>query len=104
MRPCCKGCSANVRRILEGEGGVSSASVNLANESALVRIAIDAAQINGGGGATSKVGFEEAMERAARAIGDSLAEAVTAKGFPTSVREACGKAVVGHTVHIEPGV
>jgi len=38
----CGGCSANVRRILEGDPAVSSASVNLANESALVRIGIDA--------------------------------------------------------------
>ena len=37
----CGGCTANVKRILEMERACVSASVNLANESALVRVAVD---------------------------------------------------------------
>ena len=90
----CGGCAANVRRILEEDGNVRAASVNLANESALVRVGVDVG--DDGNGPPGAV-FEDKVVRAVRKIGDALAELVTAKGFPTSVREACGVAVSGVT-------
>ena len=99
----CGGCTANVKRILEMERACVSASVNLANESALVRVAVDvqehtkypyagkgAEAMSGGGGVS-----ESDIARAVRAVGDGLAAVVTEKGFPTTVREACGVAVAG---------
>ena len=99
----CGGCTANVKRILEMERACVSASVNLANESALVRVAVDvqehtkypyagkgAEAMSGGGGVS-----ESDIARAVRAVGDGLAAVVTEKGFPTTVREVCGVAVAG---------
>ena len=93
----CGGCTANVKRILEMEENCVSASVNLANESALVRVAVDVGSF---GLDTKNVQNGDAwMERqivtAVRAAGDALATTVTSKGFPTTVREACGVAVSG---------
>ena len=101
----CGGCTANVKRILEMERACVSASVNLANESALVRVAVDvqehtkypyagkgAEAMSGGGGVS---GPRSDIARAVRAVGDGLAAVVTEKGFPTTVREACGVAVAG---------
>lgn len=45
----CGGCVGSVKRILEGHGSVTSASVNLATETALVRVLYSAAR----GGAAS---------------------------------------------------
>ena len=92
----CGGCTANVKRILEMEPACVSAAVNLANESALVRVAVRA-----GGGASDSPGAgdvsvpEADIARAVRAVGDSLAAVVTSQGFPATVREACGVAVAG---------
>ena len=91
----CGGCAANVRRILEAEGSCVSAAVNLANESALVRVGVDVGEAAVAGRAGQDAGFEDAVVRAVRAVGDALAETVTEKGFPTTVREACGVAVAG---------
>ena len=46
--------------------------------------------MSGGGGVS-----ESDIARAVRAVGDGLAAVVTEKGFPTTVREACGVAVAG---------
>ena len=94
----CGGCTANVKRILEMETACVSASVNLANESALVRVAVDV-----GGGDFLKTDdvrdtafvTETDIVTAVRLVGDGLASVVTEKGFPTTVREACGVAVAG---------
>ena len=91
----CGGCAANVRRILEAEGSCVSAAVNLANESALVRVGVDVGEAAVAGRAGQDASFEDAVVRAVRAVGDALAETVTEKGFPTTVREACGVAVAG---------
>ena len=69
--------------------------VNLANESALVRVGVDVDEAAVAGRADQDAGFEDAVVRAVRAVGDALAEKVTEKGFPTTVREACGVAVAG---------
>ena len=91
----CGGCASNVRRVLEAEGSCVSAAVNLANESALVRVGVDVDEAAVAGRADQDAGFEDAVVRAVRAVGDALAEKVTEKGFPTTVREACGVAVAG---------
>ena len=93
----CGGCTANVKRILEMERACVSASVNLANESALVRVAVDVRERGAGKGAEAMSGgvSESDIARAVRAVGDGLAAVVTEKGFPTTVREACGVAVAG---------
>ena len=95
----CGGCTANVKRILEMERACVSASVNLANESALVRVAVDVQERGAGQGAEAMSGgggvSESDIARAVRAVGDGLAAVVTEKGFPTTVREACGVAVAG---------
>ncbi len=93
----CGGCTANVKRILEMEPACVSAAVNLANESALVRVAVD---VSGAAAAGAAAGgdlsvSEGDIARAVRAVGDGLATVVTEKGFPTTVREACGVAVAG---------
>ena len=90
----CGGCAANVRRTLEADGSVVSASVNLANESALVRIGVDVPATDEGlTRADTFTNFEDKVVTAVRAVGEKLASAVTERGFPTSVREACGVAV-----------
>ena len=90
----CGGCTANVKRILEMENNCVSASVNLANESALVRVAVEIAASS-----ETTIGDPSNLERsivsAVRAAGEALANTVTNKGFPTTVREACGVAVAG---------
>ena len=63
-------------------------AVNLANESALVRVGVDVDEAAVAGRADQDAGFEDAVVRAVRAVGDALAEKVTEKGFPTTVREA----------------
>ena len=90
----CGGCAANVRRTLEADGSVVSASVNLANESALVRIGVDVpADAPNDVSTPATTNFEDKVVTAVRAVGEKLASAVTERGFPTSVREACGVAV-----------
>jgi len=84
----CGGCAASVRKILEGDEDVRSASVNLANESAVVRINLAIENLGGGE-------FESSVTAAAKNVGTKLAELVTAAGFPTSLREASGMAVAG---------
>lgn len=86
----CGGCAASVRKILEGDDDVRSASVNLANESAVVRINLSVAQLEGSE-------FETAVKEAAKTVGTKLAALVTAAGFPTSLRDAGGVAVAGVT-------
>ena len=86
----CGGCAASVRKILEGDDAVRSASVNLANESAMVRINLTMGKLEGGE-------FENAVKEAAKSVGTKLAELVTAAGFPTSLRDAGGVAVAGVT-------
>ena len=86
----CGGCAASVRKLLEGDDDVRSASVNLANESAVVRINLAINELNGGE-------FEDAVKEAAKNVGTKLAELVTAAGFPTSLRDAGGVAVAGVT-------
>lgn len=86
----CGGCAASVRKILEGDDAVRSASVNLANESAMVRIHLTVGKLEGGE-------FENAVKEAAKSVGTKLAELVTAAGFPTSLRDAGGVAVAGVT-------
>ena len=54
--------------------------------------AVGGKDAGGGGGG---LGREDAIVRAARAIGDTLAGVVTDGGFPTTVREAGGKSVSG---------
>ena len=89
----CGGCAANVRKTLEADAAVVSASVNLANESALVRIGVDVNAPLPDGVAAVTANFEDQVVNAVRAVGEKLAETVTERGFPTSVREACGVAV-----------
>jgi P-type Cu+ transporter len=84
----CGGCAASVRKILEGDDDVRSATVNLANESAVVRINLAMESLGGGE-------FESSVTAAAKNVGTKLAELVTAAGFPTSLREASGVAVAG---------
>ena len=86
----CGGCAASVRKILEGDQDVRSASVNLANESAVVRINLEVEKLDNSE-------FEDAVREAAKSVGNKLAELVTAAGFPTSLREASGVAVAGVT-------
>ena len=86
----CGGCAASVRKLLEGDDDVRTASVNLANESAVVRINLAINELNGGE-------FEDAVKEAAKNVGTKLAELVTAAGFPTSLRDAGGVAVAGVT-------
>ena len=43
----CGGCAASVRKLLEGDDDVRTASVNLANESAVVRIKLAINQPHG---------------------------------------------------------
>eukprot|EP00891_Asterochloris_glomerata_P000481 jgi/Astpho2/481/Aster-03526 len=61
----CGGCSASVKRILEGQPGVQAAAVNLLTESAVVRV-------------PSTVDLE--------LFGPQAAQALTQKGFPSKVR------------------
>ena len=86
----CGSCAARVRKILEGHGDVRTASVNLANESAVVRVTLDVPQVAGSD-------FEYAIKEAAKLVGTKLAALVTAAGFPTSLRDAGGVAVAGVT-------
>jgi Cu2+-exporting ATPase len=93
----CGGCTANVKRILEMETACVSASVNLANESALVRVAVDVGLGDASAQSPPSPAFvtETDIVTAVRLVGDGLASVVTEKGFPTTVREACGVAVAG---------
>ena len=93
----CGGCTANVKRILEMETACVSASVNLANESALVRVAVDVGLGDASAQSPPSQSFvtETDIVTAVRLVGDGLASVVTEKGFPTTVREACGVAVAG---------
>ncbi|KAL6749213.1 hypothetical protein V8C86DRAFT_1048190 [Haematococcus lacustris] len=64
----CGGCSAAVRRILTAQPEVQSAAVNLLTETAAVKFRGDAA-----------------------VLGPHVASLLTAKGFPSQVREAAGE-------------
>ena len=99
----CGGCTANVKRILEMERACVSASVNLANESALVRVAVDVQEHTkypyAGKGAEGDERRRRRLRkrhRARRARGGRRSGGRRhGKDFPTTVREACGVAVAG---------
>ena len=84
----CGGCVGNVRKILESEPSCVSASVNLANESALVRVGVEIGDETSGGDASGAGdgSFEALVQRVVRVAGETLAKTVTERGFPASVR------------------
>ena len=81
----CGGCAANVRKTLEADGSVVSALVNLANESALVRIGVDVPADESNDvptPQTTTTTFEDKVVAAVRAVGEKLASAVTERVSP----------------------
>lgn len=56
----CGGCVSHVKKILEAQAGVSSASVNLATETALVRVLVPKVQ-QGKGGAGAQGAAQQAV-------------------------------------------
>lgn len=82
----CGGCSAAVKRILLQQPGVAGAAVNLLTETAVVRVAVDGSS---GGGASG------GQQAAALEMAAAAAEALTAKGFPASLRSADDEGVAG---------
>ena len=93
----CGGCVGNVRKILESEPSCVSASVNLANESALVRVGVEIGDETSGGDASGAGdgSFEALVQRVVRVAGETLAKTVTERGFPASVRDVGGVNVAG---------
>ena len=110
----CGGGAANVGKVLENVASVQSANVNLANETAVVRIAVrldeedlmearsvgtkDAADssdasssaaptVKAVNGDISVQKIIESIKNKAKIEGDKLAELVTASGFPTTLRD-----------------
>ncbi|KAG2440429.1 hypothetical protein HYH02_010314 [Chlamydomonas schloesseri] len=75
----CGGCVGHVKKILEEQPGVTSASVNLATETALVRVLVPRGSKSGGGGA--------AAGGALAALGEKLAQALTDAGFTSKRRD-----------------
>ncbi|GBG61359.1 hypothetical protein CBR_g20392 [Chara braunii] len=71
----CGGCVAAVKRILESQPYVRSASVNLATETAVVRVGGDGGSID-----TAPMGNVE--------LGEALAEHLTKCGFKSTVRDS----------------
>lgn len=67
----CGGCVGHVKRILESQPGVASASVNLATETALVRVLVP----RGGGGAMAAAAQQQGDATAA--LADKLAQVRT---------------------------
>jgi Cu2+-exporting ATPase len=109
----CGGCAANVRKVLENVASVQSANVNLANESAVVRIAVrldekdlqearsagvrnapDSSSSSSAAASVEVVSGDvgvqimiASIKNKAKIEGDKLAELVTASGFPTTLRD-----------------
>eukprot|EP00899_Mesostigma_viride_P014711 jgi/Mesvir1/23240/Mv09242-RA.2 len=75
----CGGCVNSVKRILEGLPQVLSANVNLATETALVRVRLP---LPLGAPADDKEGFEAAQ----KGVANFLADELTRRGFTSSVR------------------
>ena len=73
----CGGCSAAVKRILLQQPYVQAAAVNLLTETAVVTVA----------GCQASTAADEAATRAAAAL--------TAKGFPSTMRSATDSGVAG---------
>jgi len=74
----CGGCASSVKRILESQPQVTGATVNLATETALVRI-------------TSESVVTSGWEKMKRQLGEALAKHLTSCGFKSTLREQEGK-------------
>ncbi|KXZ56166.1 hypothetical protein GPECTOR_1g142 [Gonium pectorale] len=74
----CGGCVGHVKKILEAQPGVTAASVNLATETALVRVLVP----RGSGGARGGGNNGAALA----ALGDKLAQVLSAEGFASRPR------------------
>ncbi|GIL92859.1 hypothetical protein Vretimale_19178 [Volvox reticuliferus] len=91
----CGGCVGHVKKILEAQPGVTSASVNLTTETALVRVLVPRGGGGGGGrggsiggicGDGSDGGGKATTGRALAALGEDLAKALSNAGFESRVR------------------
>ena len=83
----CGGCVGNVRKAAAAGGSEPacvSASVNLANESALVRVGVEIGDETSGGDASGAGdgSFEALVQRVVRVAGETLSTAVDSGGFP----------------------
>lgn len=74
----CGGCASSVKRILESQPQVTGATVNLATETALVRV-------------TSESVISSGWEKVKRQLAEALAKHLTNRGFKSTVREQDGK-------------
>ncbi|GFR41528.1 hypothetical protein Agub_g2224 [Astrephomene gubernaculifera] len=108
----CGGCVGHVKKILESQPGVTSASVNLATETALVRVLVPRGSSSSGGGsgagamrlaavaAAAAAGATAATAganagasggsgsgAAVAAMGEKLAQALSSAGFPSKRRD-----------------
>ncbi|GLI68631.1 hypothetical protein VaNZ11_013109 [Volvox africanus] len=89
----CGGCVSHVKKILEAQPGVTSASVNLTTETALVRVRLPRGEGAGGRGVrTGDSGGGGGGGRATpggalAALGEKLAQALSAAGFPCKPRD-----------------
>ncbi|KAG0607893.1 hypothetical protein M758_8G062900 [Ceratodon purpureus] len=69
----CGGCASSVKRILESQPQVTGATVNLATETALVRVKSESVESNG-------------WEKIKRQLAEALAKHLTTCGFKSTVR------------------
>ncbi|GIL67852.1 hypothetical protein Vafri_21137 [Volvox africanus] len=94
----CGGCVGHVKKILEAQPGVTSASVNLTTETALVRVLVPRGGgaggrggrtgdgSGGGGGGGDGGGGRATPGGALAALGEKLAQALSNAGFQSRVR------------------
>jgi len=82
----CGGCVGAVQRLLEGHPLVTAASVNLATETALVRILLAAGDSSGSGSSSSSSSSSSSKKAAIETVGQELAQALGEGGFGVRVR------------------
>eukprot|EP00198_Chlamydomonas_reinhardtii_P013234 XP_001702571.1 heavy metal transporting ATPase [Chlamydomonas reinhardtii] len=81
----CGGCVGHVKKILEEQPGVTSASVNLATETALVRVLVPRGSRQQPSGSSGNGG--SGGGGALAALGEKLAQALTDAGFTSKRRD-----------------
>ncbi|PNW77162.1 hypothetical protein CHLRE_10g424775v5 [Chlamydomonas reinhardtii] len=80
----CGGCVGHVKKILEEQPGVTSASVNLATETALVRVLVPRGSRQQPSGSSGNGG--SGGGGALAALGEKLAQVLSKEGFASRVR------------------
>eukprot|EP00208_Stichococcus_sp_RCC1054_P001455 CAMPEP_0206141838 /NCGR_PEP_ID=MMETSP1473-20131121/14353_1 /ASSEMBLY_ACC=CAM_ASM_001109 /TAXON_ID=1461547 /ORGANISM="Stichococcus sp, Strain RCC1054" /LENGTH=960 /DNA_ID=CAMNT_0053536563 /DNA_START=260 /DNA_END=3142 /DNA_ORIENTATION=+ len=93
----CGGCVSKVKSILEGDPPVVGASVNLATETAMVRVVLGGGDNAAAAAATAEEGRSSPTQQASgdhrsASLAVHLAELLTSRGFAASVRDTSAAA------------